>query len=121
VRESVKSQLNARLTNATASDPSLQDNPFASFGSALALTMVEKVVDTVATPEGITRLMAGGNLEPNNTNSSNNEGDPFSVVSKGYTSFDTFTVTVKGDDGKDAKFILHRRGIGWKLTDIVLP
>jgi hypothetical protein len=28
---------------------------------------------------------------------------------------------VTNEDGEQVKFVLRRRGIGWKLTDIIIP
>ena len=121
VRQSLKDQLNANLAQEMASDKDMVDNPFAAIGSALAGTLAEKMVDAYVTPAGITRLMSGENLKQDNTGSGNSGGDPFAEASSGYQSFDKFAVTVKDDDGEDIKFVLTRRGFGWKLTDIIVP
>lgn len=121
VRQSLKDQLNANLAQEMAADKDMADNPFAAIGSALAGTLAEKMVDAYVTPAGITRLMSGENPKPSSSGLSNSERDPFSDASMGYQSFDKFAVTVKEDDGKDIKFVLSRRGIGWKLTDIIVP
>ena len=121
VRQSLKDQLNAHLAQEMASDTDMADNPFAAIGSALAGTLAEKMVDAYVTPAGITRLMSGENLKPDSTGSGNGGGDPFADASMGYQSLDKFAVTVKDDDGGDIKFVLARRGLGWKLTDIIVP
>lgn len=120
VRQSLKDQLNAHVADEMASDPEMADNPFSAIGSALAGTLAEKMVDAYVTPAGITRLMAGSSLRDENDSGSYGS-DPFSNVSMGYQAFDKFAVTVKDDDGGDGKFILRRSGIGWKLTDIIIP
>lgn len=121
VRQSLKDQLNANIAQEMASDNEMADNPFAAIGSALAGTLVEKMVDAYVTPAGITRLMAGESLKPDRTDSGNSGRDPFADASMGYQSFDKFAVTVRDDDGEDIKFVLSRRGIGWRLTDVIVP
>jgi hypothetical protein len=122
LRQSFKEQLNAQVANATASERNPAGNPFAAAGSAFGMTIAEGLIDNFVTPETITSLMAGANPNTDNIKQRNDGRDPFSSVSMGYQSLDTFAVTVKTDDGHDdGKFILRRRGIGWKLTEIVLP
>ena len=52
----------------------------------------------------------------NQTNS-----EPFTDVSTSYESFSKFSITVKQntDLADEVKFVLRRRGIGWKLTEIL--
>jgi len=38
----------------------------------------------------------------------------------GYRSLGRFVVTAHGRQG-DTQFVLGRRGLGWKLTEIILP
>lgn len=120
VRQSLKDQLNAHLADEMAADPEMADNPFSAIGSALAGTLAEKMVDAYVTPAGITRLMAGSSLSSKGDSSSYGT-NPLADASMGYQSLDKFAVTVKDDDGENIDFILRRRGIGWKLTDIIVP
>lgn len=113
VRESLKDQVNTQLM----SDPDMQDNPFAG----IAVTLVDQMVDAFVSPAGITRLMAGANLSAEDMDSGSYGKDPFADASMGYQSFDKFAVKVKDDAGDESAFILQRRGIGWKLTDVRMP
>ena len=116
IRQGLKDQANASISTDAATD-----NPFGALGSALAGTLIDHMVDAYVTPAGVTRLMAGEKFKPDNKDSGTGGRDPFSGVSMEYESFDKFAVTVKDDDGADMKFVLRRRGINWKLTDIHLP
>ncbi|WP_181256303.1 DUF2939 domain-containing protein [Zobellella taiwanensis] len=130
VRQSLKDQLNARMQRELGGE--LRDNPLAALGAAFANVVVDGLVDTYATPAGIERLMRGetpvpGIPEP--TPSAGGDGGqpagerrrPFDEARMGYRSFDTFVVTVTDRDGRQAEFILSRRGVDWKLTAILLP
>lgn len=64
--------------------------------------------------------MAGSSLSSKGDSSSYGT-NPLADASMGYQSLDKFAVTVKDDDGENIDFILRRRGIGWKLTDIIVP
>lgn len=90
---------------------------------AFAVMMVDKMVDAYVTPAGITQLMAGE--KPGTSQVEDGSGrtssKPLAIASMSYESLDKFVVLVKGDDGEGAKFVLRRRGLGWKLTDIIVP
>lgn len=125
VRQSLKDQMNAVFMKEMTNE--LEGNPFAAVGAAFAGMMVDKMVDAFVTPAGITQLMLGE--KPNQTESGESAGDfagdsarePFANASMSYESLSKFIVTVKGDTGDEGKFILRRRGIGWKLTEILIP
>jgi len=38
-----------------------------------------------------------------------------------YESLNKFVVRVKDERGHESKFVLRRRGLGWKLTEIIVP
>ncbi|WP_445401021.1 DUF2939 domain-containing protein [Zobellella sp. An-6] len=137
VRQSLKDQLNARMLRELGDD--IRQNPLAALGAALANTVVDGLVDTYVTPAGIEQLMRGETPAPGIPrrepppagNGNGNGGDaggpkterrkPFSDARMGYRSLNHFVVTMTDDSGKQAEFILSRRGLGWKLTAIVLP
>ncbi|WP_298719455.1 DUF2939 domain-containing protein [uncultured Oceanisphaera sp.] len=137
VRLSLKQQLNSRVLRELGADN--KQNPFAALGASLANIMVDGLLDTYMTPAGIERLMRGETpapgipesrpLPPSNTNGNGSDsGKPqaerkklFSDAHMGYRSLHRFVVTVTDDEGKQADFVLSRRGLDWKLTAIVLP
>lgn len=103
----------------------MKDNPFAMLGMAFAGMMVDRAVETYVTPAGITRLMSG--QRPDIDRKSTTEQSPteiketpFSDASLSYEGFSKFVVTVQ-QDADEFKFVLRRRGIGWKITEIILP
>lgn len=125
VRQSLKDQMNAMFAKKMAEDEGMKGNPFAALGAAFAGVMVDQVVDAYVTPAGITQLMAGEKPKPGTDQASDGSGSsnskPLANASMSYESLDKFVVRVKGDDGEEGKFILRRRGLGWKLTDIIFP
>ncbi len=122
VRQSLKDQMNAMFMKEMAKEKT-KDNPFSALGAAFGGVIVEKMVDAYVTPAGISQLMAGE--KPKSTE----EGGPYSSfgrepltdASMSYESVDKFVVKVKGGTGEEGKFVLRRRGIGWKLTEIIVP
>lgn len=124
VRQSLKDQMNAMMMKETSS-PEMQDNPFAALGVAFAGVLVDKMVDAYITPAGITQLMKGEKPAPASGGSSDTESgqkkEPFEDASMSYESFSKFAVTVRDDPENEIRFILRRRGLGWQLTEILIP
>ena len=122
VRQSLKDQMNAMFMKEMAKDE-MKDNPFAALGAAFAGVMVDKMVEAYVTPAGITQLMAGEKPKPTREGESGSGSGrkPLSDASMSYESLDKFVVKVKSDTDEEGKFILRRRGIGWKLTEIIVP
>lgn len=122
VRQSLKDQMNAMFMKEMAKDE-MKDNPFAALGAAFAGVMVDKMVEAYVTPAGITQLMSGKKPKPKEgeETSSGSTKKPLSDASMSYESLDKFVVRVKGNNEEEAKFVLRRRGFGWKLTDIIIP
>ena len=124
LRQSLKDQMNVILGKEMAKEAA-EDNPFAALGVVFGGVFVEKMVDAYVTPAGITELMKGkkpdsGSGDGDTTGQTLSE--PFSDVSMSYDSFSKFTIATRDiKSGEDMKFILRRRGTGWKLTEIMLP
>lgn len=133
VRESLKAQLKTAMTRKFEEDPKLRDNPFAAFGQLLLGSVVDKAVDSYATPDAIASMVATN--EPPKTISSSPAGpvlEPAKPKAKsetevryGYQDLDHFRAAYSDrKHGADEPFvlILERRGIfGWKLIRIELP
>jgi len=138
VRQSLKDQMNAMFAKKMAEDKEAQANPFAAFAMAFSGVIVDKAVDAYVTPAGITQLMEGEKPQPGagqpvaekasqpaagagGGDTETTERGPLAGASMSYESFDRFVVKVRNEDGKEGEFVLSRRGIGWKLTDIIIP
>jgi hypothetical protein len=121
LRQSLKDQINAMFMKEMAKEA--KDNPFAALGAAFGGAMIDKTVDAYMTPAGIIELMQDEKPDPESGgegSSGSSSREPFSNASMSYESLSKFVITVK-DDGEEVKFVLRRRGIGWKLTEIILP
>ena len=88
--------------------------------------MAERMIDALVTPAGITRMMQNrqfgqeGAIE--GTSAGQVEGEPFADAVMSYESFNRFVIILPGSESEqDVKYVLSRKGIGWKLSDIVLP
>lgn len=125
VRQSFKDQLNAKFAKAMSEDKEMSDSLFAPLGMAFASVVIDKAIDVYVTPAGITQLMAGESLqadaEQEVSRDEPTDREPLSDASMSYEALNKFSVRVKDKDGEEIKFVLRRRGIGWKMTDIIIP
>lgn len=128
VRQSLKDQMNAKFMRELGQNSSGLGEPFAVLGLALAGVVVDKAVDVYVTPSGVTQLMQGrkpqAEREPEQADGSapsSAERKPLADASMGYQSLNRFVVKAPDDEGRETQFVLSRQGLGWKLTQIVLP
>ena len=121
VRQSLKDQANAMLMKEMAKDE-MKDKPFAALGAAFGGLMVDKMVEAYVTPACITQLMAGEKPKPTEEGESGGSSarKPLSDASMSFETLNKFVVQVKDNNGKESTFVLRRRGISWKLTEIIV-
>lgn len=123
LRQSMKDQMNAMLGKEMAKEVA-EDNPFAALEAAFGGMIVEKMVDAYVTPAGITELMKGEKQYSEGVVGNTGTGtssEPFPNASMSYESFSKFSIITKNSEsGDQVKFVLRRRGMGWKLTEIML-
>lgn len=127
VRASLKEQMNALVLHKMAGDGSQALNPLAALVAPLAGAVVDKMVDAYVTPSGMAQLMAGREprgAAPSAANPSPEAQDasrkPLAGAEMGYRGMSRFVITTHANHG-DTQFVLGRRGLGWKLTEIILP
>lgn len=119
VRESLKASLTASITKNAAK--TLQDNPFASFGTMLAGAMASTLVEQMITPEAIARMV----LEGRSKKAEGDEAEVFSVkpgekLIKRYVGFDRFQAQIELDYGQRSVTTTLRREnlFFWKIKHI---
>ena len=123
VRQSLKDQMNAKFMRELGQKSAGLGEPFAVFGLALAGVVVDKAVDVYVTPSGVTQLMQGHKPQPaeDNAPASSQERKPLADATMGYQSLNSFVVKAPNDDAEITQFVLSRRGLGGKLTEIIVP
>ena len=125
LRQNLKDQLNAHLGVELAQE-AMDENPFTALGAVFGGMLVGKMIDVYVTPAGIIELMKGESLDTESTHDSVEEQiqpEPFANVSMSYESFSKFSITIRQNTelAEEVKFNLRRKGMGWKLTEILLP
>ena len=123
VRESLKSQISAAMTKRMASDPSLEESPFAALGLLMVPAIVEKAVDTYVTPDGVAAMVRGAEPgeEQNNQTSGVKGENPDISYSHEWLGMDRFRVKMANAKTLEAgpAMLFERRGlISWKLVKI---
>ena len=124
VRQSFKDQLNAKM----AKEVMNQDNDgFAALGAMIASSMVDKMIDGIVTPEGMTLMLKGKNLKDTEQDSQDAQAaetqeEPKPEYEAGYTSMNDFEVVIKDQDqSKEVKVLMARDGLSWKIHKIAVP
>ena len=125
VRQSFKDQMNAYMVKEIASK---ETDGWEALGTMIASTMVEKMVDAVVTPEGMTLILQGKDFKQSLQNHDNPSSDESSSpknkieYNTRYLSMNLFEVTLKNpDNDKKLKVIMERDGLSWKVKKLVVP
>jgi len=122
LRQNMKEQFNAAMMKNTATE--LKDNPFAALAAALATKMVDGIVDSFVTPSGLAALMEGKKPSKGENNGNTpppKKDDLFKNARFSYDSMSKFSIWVPNDKGEEARFVLKRDGLSWKLVNLVIP
>jgi hypothetical protein len=124
VRQSFKDQMNAVM----AKELMKQDNDgFAALGAMLASTMVDKMIDGIVTPEGMTLMLKGKNLKDveqgsQDIQTAETQEEHKPEYQAGYTSMNAFEMVIKDEDpSKQVKVLMARDGLSWKIHKIAVP
>jgi len=128
LRQNMKDQLNAQMMQNVATE--LKDNPFAALAAGFASKMVDGIVDAFITPSGLAKIMEGkkpeiqksnGGVKTETTNDAPNKEDLFKNARYSYDSMSKFSIYVPNDKGEEARFLLKRQDLSWKLVSIEIP
>lgn len=129
LRENVKVQANALMAKKIAAKS--EDDPLANLGAAFGSFVVDKMIDTYLTPEGMTKILSGDNPflakdsqdpePPNDTDKSESEEGDIRDTELSYRSWDEFEIAFTNRENKTIRVILERRMLSWQMTNILLP
>lgn len=125
LRGSIKLQVDDYLVSRAGAD--VQSSLFGAIGLRIASGMAGSAVDTMVTPAGLAAMMGGQTLwnrvtgrevrvDPDAT-----PPDALEDAAYRFESPSRFTATVIDDAGEPVAFVLTRRGLSWKLSDVRLP
>ena len=127
VRQSFKDQMNAYMVKEMASKPT---DGWEALGAMMATAMVDKMVDAVITPEGMTLMLQGKDFKQSIKDHSKPSSDESSTsqakveYKTRYLSMNLFEARLKNNENeneKELKVILERDGLSWKVKKFVIP
>lgn len=127
LRASLKDQVGDRLARSVGVER--QTGLLGALGMTVANELAGGAVDLMVTPYGLGALMEGrkvwnrarGLPPPRTEAGAAARSDPWRNAQRRYESSSRFTITVPGEDGAPVVFVLTRKGLRWKLSDIRLP
>jgi hypothetical protein len=125
LRRNMKEQLRfAVLDGAT---DAAEENALAAIGVAIGGVLLDGLVDLWVTPAGVMKMMKGDKPQNDDLRGKPTEHEESDVrkalrdATWSYASWDRFVIEVPNDAESVTKFVLRRQGLGWKLTNIILP
>ena len=121
VRADLKPQLTAAVNTRMERDPQMRGNPLAGLGAMLMPSILDRMIDSVVTPEGIAALVRAGKVGHAETES---KGPSRVDYDARYVTLDHFDVALRrqGATSDPVTLVFQRRGLfAWKLVRIALP
>ena len=109
------------MTTRLQSDPAMRGNPFAGLGAMLMPSILNRMVDSVVTPDSIAALVRAGKVARPGGSPAATQPPEHDLH---YLSLNQFEVTVRRKDerGDPTNLVFERRGLfTWKLVRIDLP
>lgn len=126
LRASLKRQLRDNIVRRAGEDA--QASLIGALGLRMAGGLADGAVDAMVTPVGLGALMEGrkvwnraSGLAPPTRGEDGTGPRPLQDARHRFESPSRFTATVSGADGADTVFVLTRKGLRWRLSDIQLP
>lgn len=128
VRTSLKQQIDDYVVRRAG--PDVQSDLLGSIALRLASSATGGMVDAAATPLGLAALLEGRNFWQRLDGSRRNEDTPYAAAPARdplegaryrYESPSRFTATVLNADGDPVVFVLTRKGLKWRVSEVRLP
>lgn len=119
VRESLKSQISAALTQKMNSDPDMKDNPFAGLGMMMIPAIVDKAVDVYVTPDGLSAMVQGN--KPSDAKAEPAKENPDIEYTYEWVNADRFRVKMTNTKTNEPgpTLVFDRQGFAsWKLVKV---
>jgi hypothetical protein len=101
-----------------------RSNPFAAFGKAMALAVLDPVVDAAVSPAGVAAMLDAGDIRVRPTPETSppaSGGRPREKLNYDLSYRNWNQVVVERADGGGVRFVLDRDGLwAWKLAGVEL-
>lgn len=126
LKESLKASFTAQMTKSMGE---MKDNPFAALGAAMANALINPMIESLVSPEGLAAMMNGhkpslaNQKEEKIQEARSGASDDEPIVKMGYENFNRFTVKTsdKINPTQEVTMVFLRDGLSWKLSAIRFP
>jgi hypothetical protein len=127
LKESLKASFTAHMAKVMAEKK--DNNAFAALGVAMANALINPMIDSLVSPEGLSAMMNGQNpslakqKEEQTLEARSGSSDDEPITKMRYENFNRFTVSTsdKRNQGREVTMVFLRDGLSWKLSAIRLP
>jgi hypothetical protein len=129
LRENLKAQFMLNVTE-KMDTPEMKDNPFATFGKMMAVGLVNQMVETMVTPNGVMVMLESAKAKPEMASGTSSASEGVSTAGNekkpveytlSYQDWSTVKAHPKTADASEGTFIFKRDGLlSWKLSAIDL-
>jgi len=121
LKQNLTEQFRVRMKE---SAPSISRNPLGALAYGLAGGLIEEMVESYMTPEGIAQLIRGEAPLSGGSGSQNSQKqgeELFAGARHTYDSHNKFSIWVPTEQQQEVRVVLTRKDLTWKLTNIILP
>jgi hypothetical protein len=129
LRTDIKGDMRRSMMSEMGKQP---DNPFGAIGMAIAMNLIDPMIEAMVTPEGVEAMFAQQRAaDSKGTGVGRSAGSGQTPKAKSLAAagpgddpviervgIDEFRVSNKGEDGG---LIFRRHGLGWKLSGVDIP
>lgn len=115
LKQNLKDQINASAFQSSMGDA---NSPFSALAAGIVTTITDKVIDAMVTPSGIMAALSNKGFEGSVFDK---EHKLFKDATISFDSHDMASIWVPVENSENARFVLKREGIDWKLINIIVP
>jgi len=123
LRQNLKVQLNSAAEK--ENDRASQNNMFSALMAGFKAKLIDSMVDSMVTPEGLANLMAGKRAASQQGDGAAQQAKPekedvFRDARFTFDSLESFSIWVPNESGGELRLVLQRQGLVWKLVNLDL-
>lgn len=133
LRSDLKAQLGSIMLKSMLDDPQMSANPFSGFAMTMITPIINSMVDTYITPEGMRTILEASSMSQEAATEKDQTAQDLTQrkrdfdkalqkTTMGYDGLNRFQLTATADDGKKTSLIFNRQGFAeWRLKSVILP
>ncbi|MDQ6967343.1 MAG: DUF2939 domain-containing protein [Mariprofundaceae bacterium] len=120
LRKNLKEQFSASMSK--NSTPGKKDGSLEGLGNMMMTQLIDRLLDQLMTDRGLAAMMEGKKKDLSKPDTQQiKKDDLFKHAKFTYDSISKFSIWVTNEEGQEARFILTRDGLSWRLVNIEIP